>query len=396
MLNLINSNSRIETENARKSSNFLLVELFKKISLKLDLDYFYEVGARQADFSYWLAINSSKTQIICYEANPYSFREFSSRFNSLKNVRYIHSAIGSNNGKVDINIPIAHLKNSSDFTLGTTSIGKRMDLDDVQSIESEKYHKEIVPCRKLDSECSNLKNGHFSYGLWLDVEGQQHQVLSGGKLFFSNLSCAFIEVEDKKFWEGQLQSGELLLQLYNKFRLVPVAKDCEGQYQYNVVLVREELIPSLSKILGDYFSYIERLRGTNLKISRIDLIKNKTISDESPIEVDFDVSDKKYLQIFTNIRGGKSNQNCLVLKFDFFNAGGNEIELTDDEISVLSLVKSPNKSIVYYRYVGDTYSGKENDIEIKLPNFCKKVKLTFIAWGGVESLSIENCQIVLI
>jgi len=93
---------------------------------------------------------------------------------------------------------------------------------------------------------------------WIDAEGSQSEILSGGPDFFSRVAAIYIEVEDQERWRGQSLDGEITDRL-SASMLTSAMRDNLARGQCNRVYVRAE-----SDIVGaampSILAYREALR----------------------------------------------------------------------------------------------------------------------------------------
>ena len=78
--------------------------------------------------------------------------------------------------------------------------------------------------------------------MWIDVEGSNKEVLNGASEVLKNSQLIYIEVEDKKFWENQWLSDDVI-KFLNTYNLIPIGKDFEDFLgQYNLIFIKKELL----------------------------------------------------------------------------------------------------------------------------------------------------------
>ena len=118
------------------------------------------------------------------------------------------------------------------------------------------YESITVPALTIDAAL-----GSASYArsvAWIDAEGSQSEILSGGPDFFSRVAAIYIEVEDQERWRGQSLDGEITDRL-SAFMLTSAMRDNLARGQCNQVYVRAE-----SDIVGaampSILAYREALR----------------------------------------------------------------------------------------------------------------------------------------
>jgi FkbM family methyltransferase len=224
---------------------------FFDIVTALRPDLCVEVGAFEATFSRAIKIQLPQARVVAFEANPHLFeyyRDQCTRDNV--EVEYLWTAISDSVGELDFLIP--------------TSIGgrpKRLD----NSMGSLMFHQlppaenatVRVPATSLDVFFG--PPGEARSVAWIDVEGAVAKVIDGGTQFFKNTLAVFCEVETRQTWSGQLVDAQLF-ERFLDFDLVPVLRDCERSWQYNVILLRQDAVgTSVRTAIESYVSGVERM-----------------------------------------------------------------------------------------------------------------------------------------
>jgi FkbM family methyltransferase len=240
--------SKIDNNDLRAQSNKLLTILFEKIIVMLHPNVFLEIGAREADFSFYMSEILPDTKFICYEANKHSFNAFYSRFEAKRNVEYLNVAISDDVGSVAIKIPKGNRPEI--LTKGNASLLNR-------SSYLKGYIEELVNCTTLDESCLSIEPASTICS-WIDVEGHFRAVYKGGLATFSRFDALFIEVEDHSFWEGQALTPEVYSLLHDS-GLVAIARDRESDLQYNVIFVRENLMGEIKPLVDEFLEKLASL-----------------------------------------------------------------------------------------------------------------------------------------
>ena len=132
------------------------------------------------------------------------------------------------------------------------------------------YVEVTVPATTLDDVVIEFKAE--SCTMWIDVEGSQNSVLTGGRDALKKAAMVFIEVEDKESWPSQWVKSDVDMFLFDA-GLVPVARDFQGRFQHNVLFWREALLREgyYRRILAEYFSRIGKGRHSHIEAYQDDI-----------------------------------------------------------------------------------------------------------------------------
>jgi FkbM family methyltransferase len=242
------SNYNLELKSERARSVKDLENLFFRIVVDLAPDLFIEAGAKDASISYKIRNYLPNASIIAFEANPYNFKKYyDQKRNESLRIQYIHSALSEKNGSVSFNVREVNGIPSAD---GQGSIMK-----------SDAVSKPvIVKSTRLDNFV--LYDSFAQCAIWMDVEGANESVLKGSSGILSKVQALFIEVEDRQFWSGQWLSRDVV-DFLHKFNLIPVARDFQSRYQYNILFISKKLMQR-DRIRFFLTEHASRSRFTNL------------------------------------------------------------------------------------------------------------------------------------
>jgi FkbM family methyltransferase len=201
--------------------NGSLSEVFVNLQEAILPDYAIEVGAHGAEFSSEMA-GRFGIKSTAFEAGKDVFGRYKDRLASGL-VSYVNAAIFDLDGTVTFNV------NGSEF-IGNSSIKKRNGAEPAKSVE--------VISHKLDTY---FRDYDFTNAcLWIDVEGANREVLSGGTETLKRVSSIFIETEDQDFWEDQWLTKDVVSFLdSNGFK--KVAEENVYTAQKNIIFVRKEI-----------------------------------------------------------------------------------------------------------------------------------------------------------
>jgi FkbM family methyltransferase len=219
---------RERAERSRSASD--LARFFFRVVRACQPSLFIDAGAKDAGSSRRARRYLQTARIVAFEANPYTYKRFSSISKPEHRVEYVHLALSDNDGLVTFNV-----RKSAEGTPiadGRGSLLRRRD--------EEHGHEEVtVPAATLDKFFSDFP--FDSCALWIDVEGACGAVLRGGNNVLGKASVALVEVEDREFWEQSWKMPDVASFLYDR-GMVAIARDFQSRYQYNVVFVRDSLL----------------------------------------------------------------------------------------------------------------------------------------------------------
>ncbi|NLT55588.1 MAG: FkbM family methyltransferase [Actinomycetales bacterium] len=215
-----------------------LVELFFTLAKILQVDLFIEAGAKEADSSRRARRTLKPERVVAFEANPFTYKRFARVNADATGVEYEHLALSDEPGTVTLNV-----RRAAD---GRPSADGQASLLTRASDQSTDFVEITVDATTLD-----LYFGDQDFeraALWIDVEGAARPVLNGGRVTLEKAAVVIVEVEDRRFWgEDQWLRPEVLSYLYDR-GLVPVARDFQSRYQYNIVLVRSNLFETVDQV----------------------------------------------------------------------------------------------------------------------------------------------------
>ena len=219
-------------ESSRRPRNIekRLVRMFRRLCRRIEPTLVLEIGAHEATLSQWAAGAFPDAAVKAFEANPYVHAKYAAELAATR-VDYRNLAVGQVNGDVQLNVPTEVWGRERELTNRMASLGHHTDAtDDIQV---------TVPSVRLDDHLALSPAERVV--AWIDVEGSNEIVLSGGGAVLDQTHAVFIEVESEPIWEGQWLDGEVASFL-GDHGLVPVARDIfkPHRHQYNVVFARPE------------------------------------------------------------------------------------------------------------------------------------------------------------
>lgn len=220
-----------------------LKTFFFRIVREISPDLFIEAGAKDATTSLVVHKHLPEARIVAFEANPATHRRFA-EYHDDSPIEYVYQALNDTEGDVPFNVMTRGDVLSAD--------GRGSLLTPTE--ENVSVLALPVPAQRLDSLFP--PNQFDKCCLWVDVEGAVRNVLHGARWLLPKVEALYIEVEDRPAWKDQWLSSDVVNHLWQN-GLVPVARDFQSRYQYNMVFVRKELLNDarIRLFLAEYRSF---------------------------------------------------------------------------------------------------------------------------------------------
>lgn len=209
-----------------------LSRLFFHLASILEVDLFVEAGAKDAASSRRARRLLDPKRIVAFEANPYTHERFAQATSGDAGVEYEHLALSDEPGTVTL-----HVLRTAD---GRARADGQASLFERQHKADDGFVEVSVRSTTLDTHFAGYDFARAA--LWIDVEGATREVLDGSRQTLGKAAVAIAEVEDRRYWgDDQWLRGDVVSFLYDH-GLVPVARDFQSRYQYNIVFVRADLL----------------------------------------------------------------------------------------------------------------------------------------------------------
>jgi len=233
----------------RRRSARELTRFFIGLQSALNPDVFIEAGAKDARVSLKVRDLLPAARIVAYEANPYNYAKYSEELcHGEHGVEYLNNAVSERPGPVTFRVqravagvPVAPVSGRNSLLPRT---GDNVDYEEV-----------TVTGIALDDV---FGSGSAHLSLWVDVEGASGLVLRGASELLKRADSVMIEVEQRRFWEGQWLANDVIHFMVER-GLVPVARDFEYKSQYNIVFIHEDKLYD-SSVQNHLEGFIHRAR----------------------------------------------------------------------------------------------------------------------------------------
>jgi len=234
--------SRLKNNKIVKKSNLRLFLFFLFLNELVKPKVSFEIGAYDAEFSINLRKRMKDIKIYAFEASKDNFEHFTRARNfHNKNIKYLNLALSDKTGDIDFFMQDKNLDTNEMYTkiIPNNSLHKRKE-------ENIQYQQIRISSETLENFALSEKIDKESNSMWIDVEGSNKEVLNGASNILEFSELIYIEVEDKKFWENQWLSEDVIKFMKN-YDLIPIAKDFEDFLgQYNLIFIKEELLNKIN------------------------------------------------------------------------------------------------------------------------------------------------------
>lgn len=205
-----------------------LSETFEQIVTAIEPDLVLEVGAHDATFAKRMAQALPHAEVLAFEAHPGNVARFGPAAREA-GVAYHHLAMLEAPGTLELQVPL------------TGDGGERIGMGSLRTLPDRDVATYAVEASSLDTFFPG--DGRAS-AMWIDVEGAQHEVLSGGLALLERCKALYMEVESAEKWRGQKLFDDIAALLHG-VGLRPALRDVQRRgWQFNVIFVAEDLMAS--------------------------------------------------------------------------------------------------------------------------------------------------------
>jgi FkbM family methyltransferase len=223
------------------------MDLYFDLLMEIRPSVTVEIGAFDASFSLEMKRRLPEVHAVAFEANPYNFQVCSA--NALAaSVEYLHMAVADLDGEITFNVIAGQGEQKFPQVKGNDSLLQR-------NVANVDYEQVTVPATTANRFFNQPRFIDSRFSLWIDVEGAAGKVLQGATEVFGRTQSLMIEVEEVQFWTDQWLS-RAVDGFLERYGFVPIARDFEYEYQYNVLYVKPPVLdlPRFDHVMTDYFS----------------------------------------------------------------------------------------------------------------------------------------------
>lgn len=232
---------------ARHASRDRLQALFIRLQKVIQPPLTLEIGAHAANFSQKMSRMGIEAH--AFEASPHIHANFVQALaEKAPDLHYHPLAVSDVDGEVDFEVKETHRSTPLKKTARTNSLLRRAD-------PGFTYDSIKVGSVRLESFLRDRGLLGRDFSAWVDVEGAFGKVSAGCGAVLRHCLSLIVEVEELAFWQDQMLVREVMRFLHGQ-GLVPVARDFEGQHQYNLLYLRPDVLerPAVRAELAAYFS----------------------------------------------------------------------------------------------------------------------------------------------
>jgi FkbM family methyltransferase len=225
--------SHIDLANrGRYRSTHLLDEFFFELVEIAVPALFVEAGAFDATASRRIARDLPATRVVAFEANPSNYQLWT------REVDFVGAGVEY------LDLALAEAPGTRTFHLRSTESADPEALVEDNSLLPRASSSPNLSAETVTVQATTLDQ-HFPgrtarAALWVDVEGANREVLSGGHEFLRTCDVVKIEVEDVPLWDNQWLAVDVFEAMLAA-GLNPIARDVQADGQYNALFVSETL-----------------------------------------------------------------------------------------------------------------------------------------------------------
>ncbi len=175
--------------------------LFGSILRMASADCVCDIGSRDGDQSLFFKHLLPSARVFAFEANPINFKKMQAKPALNEAGIELHGkAVSNENGTARFNVVDVDYDDPNS-NKGISSLLVRDDLKIKMKVE--------IPSVRIDDFIAQHFPKAERVGLWVDVEGAEHMVLSGLKGISSKLVAVHVECAREAKWQGQQPYTEI-------------------------------------------------------------------------------------------------------------------------------------------------------------------------------------------
>ena len=213
---------------------------FIQLLSRLEIDTLFDIGANIGQFATTVRKNGYQNKIISFEPLSEAYTKLSNTSKNQKNWDIYNSAIGANDGEIEINVS-ENLVSSSILPITSTSV-------EIAS-ETKYYKKEIVSIHRLDTVFNKyVTNKELNVFVKIDTQGYEKAVIEGASQCLPFIKGFIMELSFVTLYEGETLFHDMVLYMkslgFEIWRIQPGFTDPNTQQmlQADVIFIKKSLL----------------------------------------------------------------------------------------------------------------------------------------------------------
>lgn len=210
--------------------------LFRVLIKRLQPDLVCDVGSMNASDAKRFRQVLPKARIVAFEASPANAQliEDSGDLDDC-DIQLRHQAVSNVDGTLTFNVEHSSTKKGQQLRQSICSTRKRI----AGSLGMTEVEVESI---RLDTFVQQLTPTPASIALWIDAEGNSHEILEGIEGVRDRVTIIHVEVETREFWHGQKLKADVV-DLMASMDFVSFARGYD-EFQHDVIFLAARTLTS--------------------------------------------------------------------------------------------------------------------------------------------------------
>ncbi len=210
--------------------------LFQVLIKRLQPDLVCDVGSMNASHAKRFRHLLPKARIVAFEASPDNAQlmEESGDLDDY-DIQLQHQAVSNVDGTLTFNVEHFSREKGQHLRQGISSTRKRI----AGSLGMTEVEVESI---RLDTFVQRLSPIPASIALWIDAEGNSHEILEGMEGVRDRITIIHVEVETREFWHGQKLKADVV-ELMASMDFVSFARGYD-EFQHDVIFLAARTLTS--------------------------------------------------------------------------------------------------------------------------------------------------------
>ncbi len=187
----------------------------------------FDIGSRECNESVQFSKKFPNAKIFAFEPNPYQYDECKNNIRNYNNISFFPIALSDFENTAEFHITRGNVGASSLLNPTYVPFASSQDTETIQ-----------VPVTTLDMWTSENHINNIDI-LWMDVQGNELNVLNGAKSILHNTSIINTEVGLKAYYEAHTMKSDIFLFLEDMgFQLIH--EQAEWECEANVIFINKK------------------------------------------------------------------------------------------------------------------------------------------------------------